>query len=350
MLTTASAVVLSQAGSRSDLRMSMGTPAGLGQWWSGVPSAGRRCMQRSGRALRPQGTGAPWGVLLRPWCCWHSAPRGPEEPAPPCWPAYPSSAASSSRGLSFPVGSQDLCPLNAAQPPGSASCWTPCRLMSCLRPSREAVMSTPRGLGGQGWADLTARRRRRHLEGHAAPTVCTFLRGTRMLSFAPIFKAPFSQTVCQVPPGCSLKNQPEAAHGHRILTGRSGSITPAKRCKKRSPMTRVQPQGPVGPEAADKTFEPLLSTREGAKAGVTDGKHQAGGVCVQGTPETRSSVQSSPGNHSPHAARAAGRGSPSRDWMVLLHCWSRVARVGGRERSGRWQAAGRRGPAGSPQR
>lgn len=50
----------SRQGSCSDLRISTGSPAGLGRWWSGVPNAGGHWMQRSGRALRPQGAGAPW--------------------------------------------------------------------------------------------------------------------------------------------------------------------------------------------------------------------------------------------------------------------------------------------------
>ena len=104
----------------------------------------------------------------------------------------------------------------------------------------------------------------------------------------------------------------------------------------------VQPQGSVRPEAADKTFEPLLSTPQGVELGVTDGSTRPE-ESVSGTPETPAPPRPrAAGTTAPHPAPAAGQGSPSRDWTVLLHCWSRSpgSEVGKKTAAGRPLAGG----------
>lgn len=190
-------------GSRSDLRISMGTPAGLGKWWSGVPSAGGRWMQRSGRALRPQGTGAPWASSEALVQLALSAQRGPENQLLRAGRPTPALASPSSRGLSFLSGSE-LCPPMRPSPRAPLPAGLT-RLMSCS-PVSEAVMSLQRAWRA-GLGRPTARRRWRHLEGHAAPTVCTFLgECTPNAQLCSHFQKLSRARQCvQVPPGCSLR-------------------------------------------------------------------------------------------------------------------------------------------------
>lgn len=117
---------------------------------------------------------------------------------------YPSTCLSlKSRGLSFLSGSE-LCPPVWPNPQAPLSAELT-RLMSCS-PVSKAVMSLQRAWRA-GLGRPTARRRRRHLEGHTAPTVCTFPgECTPNAQLCSRFQKLSTARQCvQVPAGCSLR-------------------------------------------------------------------------------------------------------------------------------------------------
>ena len=108
-----------------------------------------------------------------------------------------------SQGLSFLSGSE-LCPPMRPSPQAPLPAGLT-RLMSCS-PVSEAVMSLQRAWRA-GLGRPTARRRRRHLEGHTAPTVCTFPgECAPNAQLCSCFQKLSTARLCvQVPPGCSLR-------------------------------------------------------------------------------------------------------------------------------------------------